>query len=64
MADKSADDPETSGGGWRIMVKCFDCENFENRCYTNGSVISVCNKRHEVETRKTFGTMEKESRLV
>jgi len=30
------------------MVKCFDCENFENRCYTNGSVISVCNKRHEV----------------
>ena len=26
---------------------CCDCEHFENRCYTNGSVISVCNKRNE-----------------
>jgi len=27
---------------------CCDCGEFENRCYTNGSVVSVCNKRNEV----------------
>ena len=29
-------------------IKCFDCPEFENRCYLDGSVISICNKRHEV----------------
>jgi len=27
---------------------CCDCDRFENRCYQNGTVISVCNERHEV----------------
>jgi len=29
-------------------VHCCDCDNFENRCYTDGSVVSVCNERNEV----------------
>jgi len=31
-----------------MSVKCFDCPKFENRCYLDGSVVSICNKRHEV----------------
>jgi len=27
-------------------MKCFECPYFENRCYTDGSVISICNKYH------------------
>ena len=27
---------------------CCDCDEFENRCYQDGTVISVCNKRNEV----------------
>ena len=27
---------------------CCDCDDFENRCYRDGSVIGICNKRHEV----------------
>ena len=33
---------------WCLLTKCFDCNDFENRCYTDDSVISVCNKRNEV----------------
>ena len=41
-------------------MKCFDCEHFENRCYTNGRVISVCNKRHEaVDPEDTCKRREK-----
>jgi len=27
---------------------CCDCQHFENRCYKDGSVVSVCNYRNEV----------------
>ena len=36
---------------WRcdkMTEHCCDCDDFENRCYYDGSIIGICNKRHEV----------------
>jgi hypothetical protein len=31
-----------------MNMKCFECPEFETRCYVSGSVVSICNKRNEV----------------